>query len=301
MLQGRVIGAAAVLVFATALVAGQTPLFRAQTDLVTFGVTVLDRRGNLVTDLTADDFEIVEEGRRQGIRLFARGDRQETAPPTHVGLLYDSSGSMGEDIELSRSAAVKFLNTLTEAADITLVDFDTEVRVAKYGQADFPRLVERIRRRKPGGMTALYDALGVYLDGAAEDAGRKVLVLYTDGGDTRSALGYSDLITLLRASDVTVYAVGFLQHQPTAVRSEQRMRLQQMAELTGGHAVFPMSMRDVEDAYRKIAGQIRAQYTLGYLSTQTTADGKWRRVDVKVHRQGVKVRTRKGYYGPYQQ
>jgi Ca-activated chloride channel homolog len=221
------------------------------------------------------------------------------APATHVGLLYDSSGSMGEDIELSRSAAVRFLNTLTEAADITLVDFDTEVRVARYGQADFPRMVERIRRRKPVGMTALYDALGVYLDGAAEDEGRTILVLYTDGGDTRSALAYSDVVTLLRASDVTVYAVGFLHHQPSSVRGEQRMRLQQMAELTGGHAIFPLSMKEVEQAYGKIAAQIRAQYSIGYISTRTAADGKWRKVDIKVRRPGVQVRTRKGYYAAF--
>ena len=77
---------------------------------------------------------------------------------------------MDADIKLARSAAVKFLNTLTDAKDMTLVDFDTEVRVAKYGQQDFPRLVERIRARKPDGFTAMYDALGVYLDGAAEAA-----------------------------------------------------------------------------------------------------------------------------------
>ena len=74
---------------------------------------------------------------------------------------------MGADIKLARSAAIKFLNTLNDAKDITLVDFDTEVRVAKFGQQDFPRLVERIRTRKPDGFTAMYDALGVYLDGAA--------------------------------------------------------------------------------------------------------------------------------------
>ena len=73
---------------------------------------------------------------------------------------------MEADLKLSRSAAIKFLNTLPEAEDITLVDFDTEVRVARYGQRDFARLVERIRSRKPDGWTALYDALGVYLDGA---------------------------------------------------------------------------------------------------------------------------------------
>jgi Ca-activated chloride channel homolog len=284
---------------AAARPASQQPTFRAGTDLATFGVTVLDRRGTPVTDLAAGDFELLEDGRRQEIRLFARDTTGNQALGLHLGLLFDTSGSMGEDIQLARSAAIKFLNTFTEAADMTLVDFDTEVRVARYGPNDFPRLVERIRARKPDGMTALFDALGVYLDGAAEEEGRTILVLYTDGGDTRSALTFSDTLTLLRASNVTVYAVGFLEHQPSYVKGEQRLRLLQMAEETGGHAVFPLSMKQVEEAYEKIAEQIRAQYTLGYVSSNAATDGRWRKVEVRAKRPGLKVRTRKGYFAPY--
>src|SRR5688572_31288285 len=83
--------------------AGQQPVFRAETELVTFGVTVTDRRGRFLTDLTQDDFEIVEDGRKQTITYFARGDAGDQAPEMHVGLLFDTSGSMGEDIRLARS------------------------------------------------------------------------------------------------------------------------------------------------------------------------------------------------------
>jgi VWFA-related protein len=164
-------------------VGDRQPTFRASVDLVHFGVTVTDRRGNFLTDLNAADFEIIEEGQKQTLRLFARGDttvgllgagdRDEGAlrQELHIGLLLDTSGSMTEDLKLARSAAIKFLNMLPEADDMTLVDFDTEVRVAKYGQKDFPRLVERIRQRKADGWTALYDAVGVYLDGAHDDKG----------------------------------------------------------------------------------------------------------------------------------
>ena len=82
---------------------------------------------------------------------------------------------MGEDIKDVRTAAIKFLNTMDHAVDITLVDFDTEVRVARYSANDYPRLIERIRSRKPDGYTALYDALGVYLNGAALQDGQKIL------------------------------------------------------------------------------------------------------------------------------
>ena len=93
----------------------------------------------------------------------------------------------------------------------------------KFGQQDFARLVERIRSRKPEGFTAIYDALGVYLDGAAEVTGRKILVVFTDGGDTRSAIRFGDAMTLIRASDVMVYAIGFLQNQSSGSRSDQRL------------------------------------------------------------------------------
>jgi Ca-activated chloride channel family protein len=304
---GRALAAAVILAFCGHAVAGGQagqPTFRAEIDLVNFGVTVTDRRGNFITDLTADDFEVVEEGQTQAIRIFARGDQTESAPELHVGLLFDTSGSMGQDIQLSRSAAVKFLNTLSDAEDMTLVDFDTEVRVARYGQQDFPRLVERIRGRRPEGYTALYDAMGVYLDGASEDEGRTILVVYSDGGDTRSTIGFGDLMTLIRASDVTVYSIGFLNNQPSSTRTEQRARLYQIAEATGGQAFFPTTMKDVEAAYDKIVAQIRAQYSLGYSSTNAKQDGQWRRVEIRVRKPGlrdVRIQTRKGYFAPYQQ
>jgi VWFA-related protein len=268
------------------------------------GVTVTDRRGNFITDLTPEDVEIVEEGRTQTVTYFARGDQSASAPLLHVGLLFDTSGSMGEDIKLARSAAVRFLNTLSDAVDMTLVDFDTEVRVATYGQRDFPRMVERIRGRQPSGWTAMYDALGVYLDGAAENEGRTILVLYTDGGDTRSAIAFGDAMTLVRASDVTIYTVGFLDHQSSGSRFAQRARLTEIAETTGGQAFFPSAMKDVEVAYEKVVAQIRAQYSVGYSSTNTAQDGRWRKVDIKLTRPDLKdarIQARKGYFALYKE
>lgn len=292
----------AVILALFATTSAQQPTFRAETELVTFGVTVSDRDGAFITDLTAGDFEVIEDGRPQTIKYFARADDADTAPEMHIGLLFDTSGSMGADIQLARSAAIKFLNTLTEARDITLVDFDTEVRVSKYGQQDFPRLVERIRNRKPEGFTAMYDALALYLQGAELDDGRKILVLFTDGGDTRSTLTFTDAMTLLRASDATVYTVGFLENQPQSVRGQQRLRLTQIAADAGGEAFFPLSMKQVELAYDKILAQIRAQYSLGYVSDASSRDGRWRKVEIRVRRPGLKdlrIQARKGYFAPY--
>jgi VWFA-related protein len=283
---------------------GGTPIaqvFRSGVDLASFGVTVVDKKGGLVTDLTREDFEVREDGQLQTITLFARGDSVESAPPLRLGLLFDTSGSMEESIGFSRSAAIKFLNTVHEARDVTLVDFDTEVRVVRYGQHDFARLVERIRKRQPDGNTALYDALGVYLDGASTEEGRRTLVLYTDGGDTSSSMSYSEAQTLLRASDITLYAIGFLSHLSQSLQFDQRLKLRTLAEITGGLAFFPGVIKDLDPTYEKIAAEIRSQFTLGYLSTNAKLDGSWRKVEIKVKRPGVKVRTRQGYFAPYRQ
>lgn len=272
--------------------------FRTDTDLVHFSVVVVDKQGIPITGLTAADFEIVERGKPQAVKFFAAGD-PATAPPLHIGFLLDTSGSMEEDIRDVRTSAVKFLREMAEAEDITLVDFDTEVRVARFGAAEYPRLVERIRSRKPEGYTALYDAIGVYLDGAARQTGQKILVMFTDGGDTRSALNQGEVVELLRASDVTVYVVGYLEHQGSGAMA-QRQQLERFSALTGGLAFFPSSIKEIDRMFDRVRREIEARYSLGYTSTDERTDGAWRRVEIRLTRsdlKGARVRTREGYYG----
>lgn len=287
------------LVIALTVAAAQQP-FRATVDLVHFGVVVTDKQGLPITGLSADDFEIKEAGKPQAIKFFAAGD-PETAPPLHIGFLLDTSGSMGEDIKDVRTAAVKFLNAMDRAEDITLVDFDTEVRMGRYSGSEYARLIERIRGRKPDGYTALYDALGVYLSGTATQTGQKILVMYTDGGDTRSTLTMHEILDLVRASDVTVYVVGYLEHQSSSGRTTQRMELSRFATMTGGLALFPTSVKDVDKMYEKIQREITARYSLGYTSTDQRTNGTWRNVEIRLKRndlKGAKLRTRDGYFAP---
>jgi Ca-activated chloride channel family protein len=285
------------LTAASSIPAAAQPTFRAGVDLATFGVTVVDRQGNLVTDLTQDDFLVLEDGKPQIIEHFAAGDG-ETAPPLHVGLMLDASGSMQADMKLAQGAAIKFLNMLPRARDMTLVDFDTEVRITRYSQAGFPRLVERIRQRKPDGSTALYDALGTFLDGADQQDGRNIMVMFTDGGDTRSTLSFSETVTLLKASRVTVYAIGLVENTGSA-RQQLQMTLRQFAGVTGGQAFFPSAMSDVDAAFAKVLAEISSQYHLAYTSSNIASDGAWRKVDIQVKRPGLRVRSRQGYFGPY--
>ena len=285
-------------VLCSSLIPQAQQVFRSGVDLTTFAITVTDRKGNIVTDLTRDDFEVFEDGKKQAAEYFAHGDG-DAAPPMHVGLMIDASGSRQNDIKLAQGAAIKFLNLLPAAEDITLVDFDTQVRITRYPQRDFARLIERIRQRKADGWTALYDALGTYLDGADSQNGRKVLVMYTDGGDSRSALTLPETLTLLKASNVTVYAIGLVENTGSA-RAQMQMTLRQLTEATGGQAFFPMAMKDVESAYDKVLAEIKGQYHLGYHSTNPARDGAWRKVEIRVNRPDVRIRSRKGYFGPYQ-
>jgi Ca-activated chloride channel family protein len=289
----------AALLMAIAPIAAQQT-FRSEVDLVHFSLVVTDKQGTPITGLKAEDFEVKEAGKAQAIKFFAAGD-PETAPPLHIGFLLDTSGSMEEDIKDVRTAAVKFLNAMESAVDITLVDFDTEVRVARYAAADYPRLIERIRGRKPDGYTALYDALGVYLNGADAQGGQKVLIMYTDGGDTRSALNQKDVIDLLRASDVTVYVIGYLDHQSQSAAMSQRQQLDRFAAMTGGQALFVTSVKEVDKLYERVEREIAARYSLGYQSSDERANGAWRSVEIRLTRpdlKGARLRTREGYFAP---
>ena len=275
-------------------------VFRSGVETVRLGVAVVDKAGQPVATLGQADFTVLEDGHPQQLQLFTTGAIDEgQRPPLHIGLLFDTSGSMSADLSLARSAAVKFCNLLQRAEDITLVDFDTEVRVARFGQADFPRFVERLRNRKPDGWTALYDALGVYLDGSSGQSGEKVMVAYTDGGDTRSVMSFSDALTALKASDVTVYIVGFLEHQGARERMEQRSRLTHIAEATGGLAFFPSTKKDIDVAYAQVQADVNSRYLIGYISSNQANDGRWRKLDVRLNRpefKSAKVRARKGYF-----
>ncbi len=281
--------------------------FKASVDLVQFSVILTDKQGTPITGLKPEDFEVLEEGKPQSITYFSEGDPEDAgslgdALPLHVGLTLDTSGSMERDIHDVRTAVIKFLNANRAAIDFTLVDFDTEVRVTRYGADEIERLIERIRRRKPDGWTALFDAVGVYLNSVGPLDGQKIMLLYTDGGDTRSELTFSDTLDLLKSCDVTVYAIGYLEYQSSSARAVQQTQLQRMAQVTGGQAFFPSTIKELDKIYEKIQREIAARYSLGYLSTDTRKDGAWRKVDIKLKRQdikGAKLRTRSGYFAPY--
>lgn len=205
---------------------------------------------------------------------------------------------MSLDLGQSTTAAVRFVNALEEAEDVTLVDFDDQVRVARFQPKQYERLFERIRSRKAAGNTALYDAIAMYVQSVAGQEGQKVLLLYTDGGDSTSALGYGQLLKILKSNDVLVYSIGYLNR--ASRMGPAQMQLTEMARQTGGDAFFPDDARELNAIYAKILDELSSRYTLGYLPANTAEDGKWRKIDIKLTRpefQKAKVRARLGYFG----
>jgi len=274
--------------------------FRAAIDLVRLPVVVAARDGQLVRGLKPEDFEVREEGSPQKIAYFAEGAPGE-ALPLHLGLLLDGSESMERDLREAASAAIQFIGALDEAIDVTLLDFDSKVRVGRFSPPSYPMLFERIRERKAGGMTALYDALGVYVETALSREGQHVVLLYTDGGDSSSRMSFGKLQDLLRLGNVLVYAIGYLENQTSSGRLPQQLRVTQIARETGGEAFFPSSPKEIHEFYAKILDELASRYTIGYVPAAPVAEGKFRRVEVKLTRpdlRGAKVRTRTGYLAP---
>ncbi len=293
---------AACLVGAVALLlaTGAAQQFRSGVELVRLPVVVTGRDGLLVRGLPASAFEVREDGVVQTVAAFAEGAPGD-AVPLYLGVLFDKSGSMEKDLREAVGAAVQFVSALEEARDVTLVNFDGSLRVSRFEPASYARLFERLRETKPEGMTALYDAIGNYLQSTASRPGQHVLLLYTDGYDSVSRLGYGQVLDLVRDSNAMVYAVGYIHNMGQAERLKSEMQLRALAKESGGDALFPATAKELTPFYARILDELSSRYTLGYVSTNGRPDGKFRKVEVRLtdsaHR-GAKVRSRAGYLAP---
>ena len=279
-----------------------TPVFPTALDEVHVTVTVQDEAGRLITGLRAEDFVVLEEGRPQKVELFARAVEpgQEDAMALDLGLLMDTSQSMLKELKLSQEAAVRFLDSIPRARDLVTIFFDDDIRISRYDSENQQGLFERIHALKGGGNTALYDAISVYLSRVQDTGGRKVLVLFTDGEDSRSAVSLSELNKLVRASPVAIYSVAFTGSlAPASSRGlKARAILDQLAEVSGGQVFSPRTSKDLPTIYDRILAELKGQYVLGYVSDDPRRNGKFRKIKVEVARKDVRIRHRSGYYAP---
>jgi len=274
---------AAVFIAAGAVFAAQKSL-KVDIDLVLFNVTVKDSANKLVTDLKAENFQLFEDKIEQKIRYVS----SEVAPVS-IGIVFDISQSMGRKLEFARQAATKFLETGTPDDEYFLVEFSNRAKLSQGFTNDISRLRDRIAFKPASGSTALYD--GVYLGLSQLKEGqnpRKALLLITDGEDNHSRYSRGDIREFIREADAQIYVID-LGH---ALVSD-------LAEMTGGHS-YRASVEDLEDTCEKIALELKSQYVVGYESSNTSNDGKFRKVRVRVNPPAgmgkLNVRTRDGYY-----
>jgi Ca-activated chloride channel family protein len=286
-----------------ALGAGQkTPVFPAGVDVVNVTVTVRDAQGRLVTDLDAQDFLVREDGRPQLVQLFGRATEpgHEDALALELGLVLDTSESMQEQMRLTQESAVRFLESIPRARDLIMIFFDQDIRVSRYTSENQQGLFERILEARGAGMTALYDAISVYISRVEDSPGRKVLLVFTDGEDTTSALSLADLIRLVRSSSVTIYPIAFMGSYAMGSKSyiTAKACLNQLAEVSGGQVFTPVISKDLAGIYDRILEELKGQYVVGFVSDNPRKDGKFRRLKVEVTRnkETFRVRHRAGYY-----
>jgi Ca-activated chloride channel homolog len=285
---------------AGAAVVSAQQAFHARIDVVHLPVVVTGHDGRLVRGLHAADFEVLDDGHPQTISYFSEGATGQQMP-VHLGLMLDGSASMDQDIAAAENAAVRFVNRFTEAVDVTFVDFDTTINLGFFTPDNYLQLFERIRDRTARGGTSLYDALGVYLSRCLDRSGQHVLLLYTDGGDSTSSMNFGKLQDLERLGDVLIYAVGYLQNQTFSEQVPQQMRIRQIARETGGEAFFPETPKGIDAVYSEILAELASRYTLGYVPSAASDDGKFHKIEVRVLRpdlRDARIRTRSGYLAP---
>ena len=272
------------------------PFFSSSADLVVVHVTVTDRRSAYVTDLPGDAFRIVEDGAPQRIEFFTGEDS-----PVTVGLLGDSSASMREGRDRVIAAATTFAEASRAEDEIFGLAFNEHVRTALPPSTPFTSDPNILRVALAGAMgakgrTALYDAISSGLAYVAKGHHpRRVLVVVADGGDNASTATFDQVLREAQASNAAIYAVGVV--DPLEREANPRL-LSRLAQATGGESFFPRHVNDVEDVLREVARDIRNSYTLGYVSSNATRDGAFRRIRVAVTdpgRRSLVVRARDGY------
>ena len=270
-----------------------------QVDEVNVVFTVTDKRGKFVTDLKKDDFQVLDDKKpAQSIRSF----RAETNLPLRVGLLIDASNSIRDRFKFEQEAAIEFLNQIVRQQDEAFVlGFDTTPEVTQNFTNSAEALAKGVRMLRPGGGTALYDA--VYYacrdEIMAKDKGkyetRRAIILLSDGDDNQSRVSRDEAVEMAQKAEVIIYTI-------STNTSGQKLKgdkvLEYFADETGGRAFFPFKIQDVSDAFSQIQDELRSQYALSYKPADLQMNGKYHSIQILADNKKYKVRSRKGYYAP---
>jgi VWFA-related protein len=270
---------------------------RVNVDLVNLFFTVADGK-NLITTLNREDFQVDEDNRQQEILRFSR----EVTLPLTLAILVDSSPSVEPIMGLEKQTAIEFLHNVLRKEDLAMImNFDRSVNLLQDFTAQIGLLEKGIKSIRIGGGTSIHDAVFLACDEKLKyEAGRKAIILISDGSDTTSKLKMREAMEAAQKADVIIYAISDRAGGSfyTAYERDDDT-LKRYAESTGGRAFFPSKPQDLKKAFNDIQEELRSQYSLAYSSTNLARDGSYRMVKVSVPAQkNLKVRVRKGYYAP---
>ncbi len=261
--------------------------------------TVTDKRGRFVTDLGREDFEVFEGKKPQTIQEFTA----ESDLPLRLGILIDTSNSVRDRFRFEQDAAAEFLRTVMRAHldKAILVRFDTRAELVTDLIDDPQRLEAGIRGLRPGGGTALYDAIFYACrDKLALDQPRtkfrRAIVIVSDGDDNQSDYTRDQALEMAQKADVVIYAIST---NSSAAATEGDKVLKYLTSETGGRAFFPFQVEDMAQSFENIANELRHQYNILYRPEPLLTDGLWHTVNLRVKgRKDLIVRARAGYYAP---
>ena len=270
-------------------------------DMVLANVTVSDAYGHLVTDLEKKNFRLFENDVEQEILTFSKED-----VPASIGLLFDTSGSMGDKMEASRKAVATFLQKSNPNDEFFLISFNNRAELDSPFISDVELLQRRMMSLKPQGRTSLLDAIhfGLAQMKTARNE-RQILMVISDGGDNHSRHHEGEIRTLLQEADCQLYALGLFDPKEMRKTDEERNGpglLSELAEMTGGRLFEAAHLSELPDLSGKISTELRSQYVLGYKPGDAHHDGRWRRIKVSLAPSGeqppLRARARTGYYSP---
>jgi VWFA-related protein len=275
---------------------------RVGTNEVNVVFTVTDKHGKRVTDLKQNDFRFVDDNKPVSeLRSF----RAEANLPLQVGLLIDASSSVRDRFKFEQEAAVEFLNqTVRKRYDLAfVVGFDATPEVTQDFTDDTERLWHGVRELRPGGGTAMYDALyyacrDKLLKRPTNGPTRRAIILLSDGDDNQSHVTREEAIEMAQRAETIVYTIST---NVSGSKGGGDKVLERIADATGGRAFFPFQIRDVANAFADIQDDLRSQYAVSYKPADFKSDGHFRTIEIVASdRKNFRVRARRGYYAPVQ-
>jgi len=265
--------------------------------------TVTDKHGRFKKDLKQEDLHILDDGKApEQIRDF----RAETDLPLRVGLLVDASNSIRDRFRFEQDAAIEFLNQIVRPKfdKAFVLGFDTTAEVTADFTDSSEQLSRGVRMLRPGGGTALFDAVyyacrDKLMKQKDRSTVRRAIILVSDGDDNQSHSTLSEAIEMAQRAEVIIYTIS-TSTSNTEDRGDKVLR--KLSENTGGRAFSPFKIQDVSDAFREIQDELRSQYAVAYKPADFRADGHFRPIQITAeNNKKLFVRARRGYYAPMQQ